>query len=65
MGGIHHDRADAELDVPEAEFESLAAIAVGHAGEVSALPPELAAKELPSSRKRQAEFVFHGRYTRP
>lgn len=57
-GGIHHENTYAAFDVPEAEFESLAAIAVGYAGDASALPTDLAAKEVPNSRKSQLEFVF-------
>jgi nitroreductase len=64
MGGIHHENTYAAFGVPEAEFESLAAIAVGYAGDASALPADLAAKEVPSSRKSRLEFVFHGRYER-
>lgn len=65
MGGIHHERTYAAFEVPEAEFESLAAIAVGYAGDSRALPADLVAKELPNGRKRQREFAFQGRYSKP
>jgi nitroreductase len=62
MGGIRHEETYAALAVPEEEFESLAAIAVGYPGEASELPADLAAKEVPNARKSQREFVFAGRY---
>jgi len=65
MGGIHHESTYATFSVPEAEYESLAAIAVGYPGDAGALPADLAAKELPNGRKRQVEFVFRGRYAVP
>ncbi len=62
MGGIRHDLAYQLLGVPEAEFESLVAIAVGYPGQRDALPADLAAKDVPSSRERQGTFVYNGRY---
>lgn len=63
MGGIHHDRTYRAFGVPEDQFESLVAIAVGYPGDPAALPEDLAFKEKPTSRKRQHEFVFNARYS--
>ena len=62
MGGIQHEQTYATLGVPESEFESMVAIAIGYPGDPVDLPPDLAAKELPTSRRRQHHFVFNGRY---
>jgi nitroreductase len=62
MGGILHEETYAALGVPENEFESMAAIAIGYPGDPQDLPPELLTKEQPTLRKRQHEFVFNGRY---
>jgi nitroreductase len=62
MGGIFHEQTYAALGVPENEFESMAAIAIGYPGDPGELPPELATKEQPTLRRRQHEFVFNGRY---
>jgi len=64
MGGIHHDQTYGAFGVPADDFESLAAIAVGHPGALVDLPEDLAAKEVPNQRKSTREFVFEGRYTR-
>jgi nitroreductase len=62
MGGIHHEQVHAAFDVPESEFVSIAAIAVGYPGCPDELPSDLAEREVPSQRKPQHEFVFAGRY---
>jgi hypothetical protein len=62
MGGIHHDLAHRILGVPEERFESMVAIAIGYPGEREELPADLAAKDTPSGRERQAAFVYNGRY---
>ncbi|HEY6882076.1 MAG TPA: nitroreductase family protein [Polyangiales bacterium] len=62
MGGIHHEQTYAAFGVPEAEFESMAAIAIGYPGTRESLPPELHEKELPNARKSVREFAFEGRY---
>jgi nitroreductase len=65
MGGIVHEKTYVAFGVPEDEFESLAAIAVGYPGAASDLPPDLAAREAPNARKSQREFAFAGRYVAP
>jgi nitroreductase len=62
MGGMLHERAYSVLGVPEAEFTSMIAVAIGYRGESGDLPPDLAERDRPSPRKRQHEFVFNGRY---
>jgi nitroreductase len=62
MGGIHHERVFEAFGVPETEFESMAAIAVGYPASRDELPPDLAEREVPSQRKPQNDFVFAGRY---
>jgi nitroreductase len=64
MGGILHDQTYAALGVPEEEFQSIAAIAVGYPGAASELPADLAAKEAPNARKSQRQFAFAGRYSK-
>jgi nitroreductase len=62
MGGVHHEKVYEALGVPEAEFESMVAVAIGYPAAREDLPEDLAAREVPSQRKRQQEFVFNGRY---
>jgi len=62
MGGIFHEKTYEALGVPEAEFESIASVAVGYPGSLEDLPTELREKEAPNTRKRRSEFVFEGRY---
>lgn len=57
MGGFDAARAYTELDVPEADFEALAAIAVGPPGDPALLPEKVRAREAPSGRKPAAEFL--------
>ena len=62
MGGIHHEQAYEVLGVPQAEFESIAGIAVGYPADRSSLPSDLHDKEQPNTRKSTREFVFEGQY---
>jgi nitroreductase len=63
MGAIHHDRTYTTWGVPEAEFESVAGIAVGYPAAPEELPAELRDQDQPSTRRSQATFAFEGRYT--
>ena len=63
MGAIHHERVYEALGVPEADYESVAGIAVGHPAAASGLPADLLERERPTARKPAREFVFEGRYT--
>jgi nitroreductase len=62
MGGIHHEKTYEVLGVPEAEFESMAGIAIGYPADRSTLPGDLHDKEQPNTRKSTREFVFEGQY---
>jgi nitroreductase len=62
MGGVHHDRAHALLEVPEQEFEFLCGIAVGRQGPGEALPDDLRAREHASDRQPTTAFAHRGRY---
>jgi hypothetical protein len=48
-----------------AEFDSMAAIAVGWPAARDELPEDLQLREVPSQRKEQQDFVFSGRYSGP
>jgi nitroreductase len=61
MSGIQTERARDELRLPE-QVELHAAVAVGRVGDPAILDEKLRAREFPSDRKPQSEFVFHGRY---
>ena len=65
MGGIDHQAAHDVLEVPRDLYESMAAIAVGYPGERQDLPPDLAERELPSSRRPVSTFAFKGCYRSP
>lgn len=62
LGGIFHEKTYETLGVPEAEFESIAGVAVGYPGDLEELPEDLREKERPNGRKSKREFVFEGRY---
>lgn len=62
MGGFDEPASYAALGVPEQEYTAMAAFAVGHRGEASALPEELAEREQPSDRKPLGELAFEGRF---
>ncbi len=57
MGGFDAEASYAALGVDPEEYEALAAFAVGHRGERSALPEHLAAREQPSDRRPRAEIA--------
>jgi nitroreductase len=63
MGGIDHEAAYQTLGVPRDLYESMAAIAVGYAGAPADLPPEVAAREVPSARRSVRTFAFKGVYS--
>lgn len=63
MAGFHPDRVRELYGVPK-EFEPVAAIALGYAGEPQTLPEKLRQRELaPRERKPIAEFVYTGRWS--
>jgi nitroreductase len=63
MGGIFHDQVYDALAVPRAGFEVLCGIAIGRPGSLEDLPPELQAKETPTSRRPREQNLRRGRYT--
>lgn len=65
MAGFQHDKVYQATGVPEAEYQALAAIAVGYPGDEAALPEDLRAREKPSKRKSSSEFARKGRYSAP
>lgn len=59
MQGFDYQKAKTVLKVPD-EYEILAMFAVGKRAPKESLSPELQQKEVPSSRKKVAEFAFEG-----
>lgn len=62
MAGYDAARSHEVLGVPEAEYESCAAVAVGHLGDPDELPPKLREREAPSDRQPVSAFAFKGRF---
>jgi len=62
MAGYDRRRARELFGIPD-DFEPMAVMAIGHPGDVDALPEDLRARELaPRGRRAVAEFVFTGRF---
>jgi nitroreductase len=61
MSGIQYERARAELAIPE-RYTLNAACAIGRIGDPAQLDDKLRARETPSDRKPQSDFVFKGRF---
>jgi nitroreductase len=61
MSGIQHERARAELAIPD-RYRLEAACAIGRIGDPALLDEKLRAREHPSGRKPQAEFVHAGNF---
>ena len=61
MSGIEHERARAELRVPE-RFRLEAAAVIGRIGDPAMLDEKLRAREMPSGRKPLGEFVHAGNF---
>ncbi len=59
MAGFDYDRARSVLGLP-AEYAVQAMAAVGRPGDISALPADLAEREVPSARKPLAEIAWEG-----
>ncbi len=59
MSGIELDRARQTLGVPD-RWTINAAAAIGRQGDPSTLSEKLRAREVPSGRKKVAEFAFRG-----
>lgn len=61
MGGLHFERARAELGIPE-RFALHIGIAIGRPAPATVLPAELRARETPTDRRPLAELVSAGRF---
>jgi len=59
MSGIQYEIARAELHIPE-RYRLNAACVIGRIGDPAILDERLRAREVPSDRKPQGEFVFRG-----
>ncbi|MDE1176674.1 MAG: nitroreductase family protein [Edaphobacter sp.] len=60
MAGIERDRAVQELNITD-DYHLECAYAVGRHGDPATLPPELAEREKPNTRRPLAESVFEGK----
>jgi len=60
MGGFHEDRVYEELGVPEDQYRSMAAIAIGYKDTPDILPEKLQEMEHPNDRKPLVEIAFEG-----
>lgn len=65
MAGFDHEKVYEVLGVPKETHQVMAAIAIGRRGPPSALPPDLAAREVPSGRKALSEVAYPGRFRNP
>jgi nitroreductase len=63
MAGFDYDKARANLHIPN-EYTVEAMIALGKPGPLNVLPDELQKKEVPSDRKKVAEFISEGTFLR-
>ena len=63
MVGFDHDRAFAELDVPQG-YRVECAVALGHIGDKASLPEMLQAREQPSDRQPLAAMAMEGGFKR-
>jgi nitroreductase len=61
MGGFDREQAREVLGLPD-DFDVMAMIALGKHGDTGLLPPELQARETPSTRRPQTESVMEGRF---
>jgi hypothetical protein len=59
MEGFDYERARSELHIPQ-DYTVEAMIVVGVPGSKDNLPQELRAREVPSDRKKIAEFISEG-----
>ena len=61
MGGFDADASYEALGVSKDEYEAMAAFAVGHQGEATALPEDLREREAPSDRLERRAIAIEGR----
>ena len=60
MAGFDLKKAHAILNIPETDYEVMAAIVVGYRGEASSLNQDMASMEAPNNRKAYDEVVGEG-----
>lgn len=63
MAGYDTARSYTALGVPESDYESIAAVAVGALGDPADLPDNLRQREFPSDRESASSFAFRGRFS--
>jgi len=63
MAGFDRERAYDVLGVPDADYDILAAIAVGRRAPADTLPPAIAKNERPNRRKAPAEVAREGGFS--
>jgi nitroreductase len=61
MGGFDQEGARATLGLPT-DFEPIAVFAIGYHGDKSTLPEQVAAGEVPSTRRPIKESIMEGRF---
>ena len=65
MGGFDIDKARVDLAIPD-DYDPVAMIAVGRAGDFDSLPDELKTAELaPRTRNPSKDFVYSGKFGEP
>lgn len=65
MGGILPEKAYEVAGVDPTRYQVLVAIAVGYLGRPGALPPELASREVPSTRRPLSDVAVEGHLPPP
>lgn len=60
MAGFDEDRAHQVLHIPRDQYDILAAVAIGYAGDSDALPPDVRKMEAPNDRKPLADIAWEG-----
>lgn len=64
MAGFDADMARATLGIPT-DFEPMAIFAIGKHGDKSTLPPDVAAREVPSDRRPIEDSIMEGGFSMP
>lgn len=62
MAGFSRQKAYGILEVPEADYDIMAAVAVGYRGGAELLPAEVALREVPNERKATTEVAREGTF---
>lgn len=62
MAGIDREKVARLLDIPTADYDVIAAVAIGRRGDAEQLPPILRARERPSGRRPLGEIAVEGNF---